>query len=335
MLLIEDVCKSYGPRVVLDGVSLEVGAGSIVGLVGSNGAGKTTLISIATGLITADAGRAWVGEGASADIDVARDRRRSAGLIGLAPQELGVYPMLSVHQNLITMGELAGMGRRAARTQAEEIAHALDLVPQFSQRADTLSGGQARRLHTGMALMHRPAVLFLDEPTVGADVAARRAILEVVKALANEGTAVVYTTHYLSELSDLDASVAILHGGRIALQGALGDVVDAHASAGVGIVTSGVRPTLPGWVPTSLPGGAIRWDATTSALHAGAAAGLADALARLGVGTTLEAVDVTPASLETAFLAVTGHALASEPGIQDAATTTTEAPEEVSHVAHA
>jgi len=330
MLLIEDVHKSFGARAVLRGVDLTVPAGRIVGLVGSNGAGKTTLISIATGLITASRGRALVGEGDAADVDVAADRRLASGLIGLAPQDLGIYPMLSVEQNLVTFAELAGLRRKAARAQVERVVEALDLVPQLRQRADTLSGGQARRLHTGMALMHRPAVLFLDEPTVGADVAARHAILAVVREIASQGTAVVYTTHYLTELEDLGAHVAILHEGRIATQGTVADLVHANASPSIGIVTSGERPELPGWIATPLvaespPAGALRWEASASALTADTAAVLADALSRLGTGTTLEGVDVAPASLESAFLAITGHHLAAD------ATT----PEEAKDVVHA
>jgi ABC-2 type transport system ATP-binding protein len=340
MLLVEDVHKSYRSRGVLRGVDLAVPAGRIVGLIGSNGAGKTTLISIATGLITADGGRVLLGEGDAADVDVAKDRRRAAGLIGLAPQELGVYPMLSVEQNLVTFAELAGLRRGAARAQVERVVEALDLVPQLRQRADTLSGGQARRLHTGMALMHRPAVLFLDEPTVGADVAARLAILDVVRDIAAQGTSVVYTTHYLGELSDLDAHVAILHQGRIALEGSVKEVVDAHAAPSLGIVTSGERPMLPGWEPTAapegatLPAGSVRWNAPSEALKTGQAAVLADALGRLGTATTLEGVDVTPASLETAFLAITGRHLT---GSEDVANEFANdfAVEEAADVAHA
>jgi ABC-2 type transport system ATP-binding protein len=312
MLIVDNIHKSYGERRVLEGASLVVPAGVIVGLIGSNGAGKTTLISIAAGLITADGGRVLVGSGDEATTDVARDRRHAAGLIGLAPQELGIYPMLSVRQNLVTFAELAGMGKRATNARVDAVVDALDLVPQLAQRADTLSGGQARRLHTAMALMHRPAVLFLDEPTVGADVAARRAILDVVKELAREGASVIYTTHYLGEVSDLGADVAILHGGSIVLTGSVKQVVDAHAAPSVCVVTSGAAPSLPGWQPSQLEGGHTRWDAPAGSLVGDPTVVLAEALSRIGAGTTLEAVDVTPASLESAFLAVTGHRLTAE-----------------------
>ena len=299
MLVIDNLRKRYGDRLVLDELSLRVGPGQILGLIGSNGAGKTTAISIASGLITHDGGSVRVGQAGAADIDVTRQPRAAAGLIGLAPQELGIYPMLTVRENLLTFGELAGLGRRAARERAEVVAEALDLMPQLGQRADTLSGGQARRLHTGMALLHRPAVLFLDEPTVGADVAARRAILNVVRDLAAQGSSVVYTTHYLGELTDLGADVAILHGGRIVLEGTTAEVIAAHAAPAVAIVTSGELPDLPGWRPLPAADGAsTRWEAPTLAPGANHTALLADAIGRLGARTTLEAVDVTQASLD-------------------------------------
>lgn len=311
MLLIENVHKSYGAREVLSGVSLRVEPGEICGLIGSNGAGKTTLISIAAGLITKDAGTVRVGPGRDATTDVARAPRAAAGLLGLAPQELGVYPMLSVRENLLTFAELAGMRPRQARVRADAVAASLDLTPQLSQRADTLSGGQARRLHTGMALMHRPAVLFLDEPTVGADVAARHAILEVVRDLAHEGSAVIYTTHYLTEITDLRANVAILHQGGIVHTGSAEGLVKTYATPSLAIVTSGAPPELPGWIPSPAGDGTTRWDASADTARHEASA-LADALARLGEGTQLEAVDVAPASLESAFLAVTGRRLDTE-----------------------
>ena len=327
MLVIEDLHKSYGTRSVLRGVNLSVGAGAIVGLIGANGAGKSTLISIATGLITADSGRVLVGKGKSADVDVAG--YAAAPLIGLAPQDLGVYPTLTVRQNLATMGELMGLSRRDVRHRTAEVAGALDLEGIGDQRAATLSGGQARRLHTGMALMHRPAVLFLDEPTVGADVAARRAILAVVRDLADRGTSVVYTTHYLTELSDLGADVAILDGGNIVETGTVAQVVDAHARPQVAIVTSGMDPELAGWIRESLPEGA-RWSAPPHLLLAGPHAALARALAGLSDATRLVGVEVTPASLETAYLAITGRNIDADSDAKESRTL-----KESSHDAHA
>ncbi|PKQ18149.1 MAG: ABC transporter ATP-binding protein, partial [Actinobacteria bacterium HGW-Actinobacteria-8] len=149
MLHLSSLRKSYGTLEVLRGLDLDVGAGQIMGLVGSNGAGKSTAIAIACGLLTADAGEVFVGAGA-ARVDVRNHRAKAAGLIGLAPQELGVYPMLSVKDNLVALGELAGLRGRGLRNAVGEVLDRMGLTAQLAQRADTLSGGQARRLHTGM-----------------------------------------------------------------------------------------------------------------------------------------------------------------------------------------
>jgi ABC-2 type transport system ATP-binding protein len=318
MLHLSGLRKSYGTLEVLRGLDVDVAAGQIMGLVGSNGAGKSTTISIACGLITADAGEVIVGEGADR-VDVRNHRSKAAGLIGLAPQELGVYPMLSVKDNLVALGELAGLRGRDLSHAVGEVVERMGLTAQRGQRADTLSGGQARRLHTGMALLHRPPLLFLDEPTVGADVAARRAILDAVRELANKGTAVVYTTHYLTELEDLDASVAVLHEGTIAVQGPVRRIVDDHASTELLLTTTGARPDLPGWEAAPAPGMGLRWRATSTR---SATAELADALGRIGPDTSVDDIDVRRASLESAYLSITGQTFTPESeGADDVALT--------------
>lgn len=308
MLHIDQLRKSYGAHEVLRGLSLDVRAGQIMGLVGSNGAGKSTTISIACGLITADGGDVLVGEGREA-VEVRRDRAKAAGLIGLAPQDLGVYPMLSVKANLVSLGELAGLRGTGLQHAVSDVAERMGLADIMDQRADTLSGGQARRLHTGMALLHRPPLLFLDEPTVGADVATRRAILDAVREMAAQGTAVVYTTHYLTELEDLEADIAVLHEGRVVVEGSVARLVEDYARTEVAVTTAGALPDLPGWDAAPAGDGAVRWSASPVGP---ATAALADALGRIGPGTVVEDIDVRRASLEVAFVSITGRSFAPE-----------------------
>jgi ABC-2 type transport system ATP-binding protein len=208
VLEIRDLRKSYGERTVLCGVDLDVAAGQIIGLLGANGSGKTTLISTVAGLRPPDGGSIRI-----AGRDPKRARREM--LIGLAPQELGIYPTLTVRQNLSFFARLSGLGPVAARRRIVETAESLGLADLLPRRAALLSGGQRRRLHTALAVLHRPRLLFLDEPTVGADVASRAGILDMVQRLAADGAAVVYTTHYLTELAQLAAGIAVLHEGRI------------------------------------------------------------------------------------------------------------------------
>ena len=293
LLQVSGMAKTYGEHAVLRGIDLEVASGQILGLVGANGAGKTTLISIVTGLLHCDRGSVAV-----AGIDALAHPKRAARCLGLAPQELGIYPTLTVRENLYDFARLAGLDGRAARARTLEAAELLGLTDQLGLRGDQLSGGQKRRLHTAMAILHRPQLLLLDEPTVGADVTSRAGILEIVRAMATEGTAVLYTTHYLTELEQLDAEIAVLDGGVIAV----------HGRASVALRFTGPAPELEGWTADG-----SRLTPTHPVTDPGATA--AAALVALGPQVThLVGLDVTRPSLESAYLAITGHVFSEEAG---------------------
>ncbi len=237
---VREIRKSYGTHEVLRGVDLRVESGQILGLLGRNGAGKSTLITILCGLRRADSGTASICGHRPASADAAR-------LIGYAPQELGIYPDLSVAQNLAAFGELHGLGRREAASRADEVMELLGLSEKRGQRASHLSGGQQRRLHAGMAIMHRPRLVFMDEPTVGADVEARSQILRTVRQLADEGAAVVYTSHYLAEFEELGSDIAILNEGRVVARGTLEEIIAGHGRAEVTLEFDRRVPTIDGW----------------------------------------------------------------------------------------
>ena len=232
--------KSYGSHDVLRGVDLRVEPGQVLGLLGRNGAGKSTLITILCGLRRADSGTATICGHSPASAEAARS-------IGYAPQELGIYPDLSVAQNLAAFGELHGLSRREATSRAGEVMELLGLTEKRGQRASHLSGGQQRRLHAGMAIMHRPRLVFMDEPTVGADVEARSQILRTVRQLADDGAAVVYTSHYLAEFEELGSDIAILNEGRIVASGTLEEIVSHHARAEVTLEFDRPIPSIDGW----------------------------------------------------------------------------------------
>jgi ABC-2 type transport system ATP-binding protein len=210
-----ELTKRYGSVNALDGFSLSVAAGEIVGLVGHNGAGKTTFVEIVSGLIRQDSGYILIGGKPPA---VAR------GDIGVTPQHLGLYPSITVREHLELFGRIAGLRRAALASAIEELAVALRLTEIMDRRTGVLSGGQQRRTQTATALVHRPSLLLLDEPTAGADLETRQAMLDVVKQRAADGTAVVYTTHYLPELTELDATIAVIRGGRIIARGSYEDL---------------------------------------------------------------------------------------------------------------
>ena len=287
--------KSYSDVEALRGVDLDVAAGEIVALLGPNGAGKTTLVSIVAGLRRADAGTVEV-----AGLDAlarSADVRRS---IGLAPQDTGIYPVVSVRRNLTLFGELAGLGRAELRTRIDEVAEALDITDLLDRQAGKLSGGQKRRVHTAIAMLHRPKLLLLDEATTGADVETRGHILELVRRLAAEGSAVLYSTHYLAEVETLRSEVAILDDGQVIARGNVDDLVQAHA-------VPVVEHTFDGDVPPLVTGDGAHVEGNRLRLPApDPAQALVEVVPQVPPGS-LSSVEIVRPNLEAVYLALTGR----------------------------
>lgn len=287
---------SFGSRQVLTGVDLRLEAGMILGLLGVNGSGKTTLINVATGLLKPQSGRASI-----YGHDIQTQRLEAAKRFGFAPQRLAIYPDLDVENNLAIAADLAGVSRRRRRSRTAEVVEMLGLTDVGPIPAAQLSGGQQRRLHTAMALLARPPLLFLDEPTVGADVTSRAHILNTVRGLADAGTAVLYTSHIMEEFEQLGANIAVLHGGRVTSYGTAADLMAAHASAQVSlrfVDPSAPHALLPHWESGSPGELTLRCDEPGRALS--------QAVQALGEHARLiEDVAVSQPSLEQAFLAVT------------------------------
>ena len=295
MLHIEGLRKSYGEVVALSGVDLDVAAGEITSVLGPNGAGKTTIVSIVAGLRRADAGVVEVG-----GMDALARRSEVRRRIGLAPQDLGIYPVVSVRRNLQLFGRLAGLSERELRTRIDEVADALDITGLLDRQGGTLSGGQKRRLHTAIALLHRPELLLLDEATTGADVETRGHILDIVRRLAAEGSAVLYSTHYLQEVEDLNANVALLDEGRVIARGGVRDLIAAHAGAVVEL-------TFAGGVPDLNADGDVRVEGNRARITTSDPAGtLSTVIPRLPAGV-LDSVEILRPNLEAVYLTLTGR----------------------------
>ncbi len=276
MLHAEGLRKRYGPTVALDGFDLTIAASEIVGLVGHNGAGKSTFVSVVAGLIRPDAGRITVG---------GRPPRSARGWLGVAPQEIALYQSATVRQNLRLFGGLAGLRGRRLATAIDEVAAALSVAELLDRPVVQLSGGQQRRTQAATALLHHPRLLLLDEPTVGADPGTRQALLAVVKDRAAAGAAVCYTTHYLPELADLGATIAVAAAGRVIARGGQRELL-----AG-----------LPGELRVTLTDGTSRTVRTPEP-----SAALADLLAG---GASVATVDIHQPSLDDLY-----HALAVSHG---------------------
>jgi ABC-2 type transport system ATP-binding protein len=214
VLTAEGLVKTYGGSKALDEFTLQVAAGEITGLVGPNGAGKTTFVEVVTGLARPDRGRITIG-----GIDALRHPRRARGLFGVCPQETALYPSATVAEHLRLFAVLAGLRRAGLRRAVQEIAELMQLTDVLAKPAGLLSGGQRKRTQAATALVAHHPLLLLDEPTTGADPLTRSALLHVITDRAAAGAAVVYTTHYLPELAELGATIAVARAGRVAARG--------------------------------------------------------------------------------------------------------------------
>jgi ABC-2 type transport system ATP-binding protein len=226
-----DLGKSYGPVTALTRVTLRVGAGTVLGVLGHNGAGKTTLIDILATRALPSAGRAAV-----CGFDVVRFGQHVRRHIGMAGQFVAVDEAMSGWDNLILIARLLGASRRQARERAGELLDSFGLVEAAGRRVATYSGGMRRRLDLAMSLLGRPQVLFLDEPTTGLDPVSRTDLWGFVERLAGDGTTVVLTTQYLDEADRLADSIVVLAAGSVVASGS-----PASLKAGVGRRTAVVR----------------------------------------------------------------------------------------------
>ncbi len=210
VLQVEKLVKRYRDVVALDGVSLEIGAGEIFALLGPNGAGKTTLIGAVCGLVRKTSGHIHL-FGTDLDVDALGPRFQ----VGLVPQEVNFDPFFTVTESLRI--QLGYYGRLPDEARIAEVLEALDLTAKADAQTRALSGGMKRRLLIAKALVHRPKLVFLDEPTAGVDVELRRDLWTYVRKLRAEGTTVVLTTHYLEEAEELADRVGIINEGRLLL----------------------------------------------------------------------------------------------------------------------
>ena len=246
LLKVERLSKSYGAVRAVDEVSFEIQEGEIYGLLGPNGAGKTTTLSIIAGLLKPDGGRVMV-----AGKDFAADPEGAKRLMGVVPQDIALYGELSGRENLEFWGRLAGLSAADARQRSTELLEALALTDRAKDAVRTYSGGMKRRINLGAALLHRPRLLLLDEPTVGIDPQARMNILDFVRGLCAQGTAILYTTHYLEEAETLCRRIGIIDHGKLLAEGTLPELQERLGGDKVfvleGDFTSAQPETWPGF----------------------------------------------------------------------------------------
>src|SRR5262245_33961461 len=213
ILEVQNLIKQYGDFTAVKGISFDIEEGEIFSLLGPNGAGKTTTISMLSTLYTPTSGDAVIG-----GHSITKDPMAVKEVIGVVPQEIALYEDLTARENLIFWGQMYGLSGNALNSRVDEVLDQIGLTDKARNRVKTYSGGMKRRVNIGVGLLHKPRLLFMDEPTVGIDPQSRRAILDTVKDLNRQGMTVLYTTHYMEEAQELSDRVGIIdHGQLIAL----------------------------------------------------------------------------------------------------------------------
>jgi daunorubicin resistance ABC transporter ATP-binding subunit len=315
-IAVEGVQKRFGDVVALDSIDFEVPPATVFGLLGPNGAGKTTAVRVLTTLLRPDAGRASV-----LGLDVVEQPERVRARIGLAGQYAAVDGNLTGRENLRLIGRLTHLPRGIIEGRATELLEQFDLAAAADRPARTYSGGMRRRLDLCAALVHRPPVLFLDEPTTGLDLYSRKQLWAVIEGLQSEGTTLLLTTQYLEEADRLTDDIVVIDHGQVIAQGA-----PTELKSRIGGTVIEVEFADPGEArrahsivakfacrPPEVNGSDVRFEVVDGARV------LVDALRTLdGEGVAPASIAVREPSLDDVFLALTGRRVEPEEPSEDA-----------------
>ncbi len=304
---VKNLKKSFGALQAVQGVDFSIRRGEIFSLLGPNGAGKSTIISMLSGLLFPDTGEASImGHSVTQQPEAAK-----AGL-GVVPQEIALYPDLSARENLLFWGKMYGLRGATLKSRVDEVLEIIGLTGRQKDRLSKYSGGMKRRVNIGAALLHKPDVVIMDEPTVGIDPQSRRHILDNVKQLNRQGMSVLYTTHYMEEAAELSDYIAIMDLGQIIAYGTHAELIQlVGEQTRIDLSLNAKSTTIfDSW--ESVPGVA-RIDATNGVVTVlvddsnRVLPHLFEAASRASVRIT--SVDIQEPNLETVFLHLTGRAL--------------------------
>ncbi len=303
----QNLHKRFGDLQAVQGVSLTAQAGEILSLLGPNGAGKSTIISMLSGLLAPTEGDALV-----MGHSIRREPEAAKACLGVVPQDIALYPDLSARENLLFWGKMYGLRGAALQRRVDEILEIIGLADRQKGRVDKFSGGMKRRVNIGAALLHKPQVVIMDEPTVGIDPQSRRHILDNVKELNRQGMTVLYTTHYMEEAAELSDHIAIMDHGQMIAYGTHDELIR--------LVGEQTRIDLTLNVDAERVLAA--WQQVEGVSRASAQDGLVTVLvddsnrvlprlfeAATAAGARITGVDIREPNLEAVFLHLTGRAL--------------------------
>ena len=306
---VKNLVRKFGDNTAVADISFTIEEGEVFSLLGPNGAGKTTTISMLSCLLEPTAGDASVG-----GFSVTSQPLQVKNVIGVVPQEIALYDDLTALENLMFWGRMYGMGGAALKQRVSEVLEQVGLADRAKERVKTYSGGMKRRINIGVGLLHRPRLLFMDEPTVGIDPQSRRNILDSVKELNRQGMTVLYTTHYMEEAEELSDRVGIIDHGKLIALGTqreltklVGemDTLRLHLNDGddVALLADGLRS-----LPEVLQ--ATTLDHQIALIVPDAQEALPPALSKsMDLGYKVRSVDIEEPNLEAVFLHLTGRAL--------------------------
>lgn len=309
ILEVQNLVKKYGDLTAVNGISFSVQEGEIFSLLGPNGAGKTTTISILSTLFTPTAGDAYV-----CGHSVTKEPMAVKNAIGVVPQEIALYEDLTALENLNFWGKMYGLSGSELSARIDEVLEQIGLKDRAKQRIKTYSGGMKRRVNIGVGLLHKPRLLFMDEPTVGIDPQSRRAILDSVKELNRSGMTILYTTHYMEEAQELSDRVGIIDHGELIALGTQKELTAQVGEMDTLILHLGENedPIHLAEMLSSLPGvlQANPTDHEVAVVTPSAEKLLAPIVSRTNeLGIRIYSVDMREPNLEAVFLHLTGRAL--------------------------
>ncbi|MEH7109832.1 ABC transporter ATP-binding protein [Bacillus sp. JJ1764] len=310
MLTVQNLSKRFGQIEAVKDVSFAVEKGESFGLLGPNGAGKSTTINMITGLFPPSSGAIQV-----KNIDVVKNPKQAQKLIGVVPQEIALYQEMSARENLKFWGRMYDLSGKELEKNVDEVLEIIGLRERAKDKVDTFSGGMKRRVNIGAAILHRPEMLIMDEPTVGIDPQSRNHILETVKRLNGEGMTIIYTSHYMEEVEYLCERLGIIDHGQLIACGTLKEIRETngdHSRINVTVDSDAAKIDL---IKTTLAKSFLEKDIQIkdhqiSVLHKEPNTVLSELIQSVtNTGAKITSMEIVEPNLESVFLHLTGRNL--------------------------
>lgn len=307
MIEIKNIEKGFKNIKAVDGITFNVEKGEVFGLLGPNGAGKSTTISMLCTLLKPDAGSITVD-----GYDLLKNPKQVKQYLGLVPQDIALYPTLTAYENLMFWGKMYGMTGKHLKDRVDECLELIGLTDRAKGKVSTFSGGMKRRVNIAAALLHKPKVLIMDEPTVGIDPQSRNHILETVLKLNKEGMTIIYTSHYMEEVDYLCNRIAIMDNGKVIALGTKQELIDIVGNQDlININVNDMDETILDTIDKMETVDSVQYENEMLNIIAKNGAGLISKVIPMieASNYTIHTINIEKPDLESVFLHLTGKAL--------------------------